>query len=435
MYGLKRLAAVSIVALAGCGGSSTNNVHATLVLVVSEPAGSHCATGGQAIEVGLDANDNNVLDASEITSTSYVCNGAVGATGPTGPTGPVGPASDRQPVVATAPEPAGAHCPSGGIALSVGYDLNNNGLLDASEVTGTTYVCNGTSGGKASLLSVTVEPAGTNCPTGGIKVQSGVDTNGDGTLGSGEVTSTDYVCNGNGTCKADGLACSAASECCTGACTSSVCGGGTCKADGTSCTAAAQCCTGSCTNSVCGGGTCKASGTSCTAAAQCCSGSCNNSVCGATCLADGTACASSFECCGNDCVNGVCGGTCNAVGYYCNSDLDCCSNACGAGICSGALPDGGAPTCRMDGRVCSTDSQCCDLNCVNSICGGTAFTDGGNCYAAGDTCSYDMDCCSGFCVSGACGACVASGHACDFDSDCCNNTCIAGSCANDTDAG
>jgi cysteine-rich repeat protein len=40
-----------------------------------EPAGVHCAMGGTEVNIGLDANRNGVLDAGEITMTTFICNG------------------------------------------------------------------------------------------------------------------------------------------------------------------------------------------------------------------------------------------------------------------------------------------------------------------------------------------------------------------------
>jgi hypothetical protein len=63
-------------------------------LVDTEPvaAGQQCANGGVVLTVGLDANNNGVLDANEVngTLTRYVCNGVTGATGTTGTTGATG---------------------------------------------------------------------------------------------------------------------------------------------------------------------------------------------------------------------------------------------------------------------------------------------------------------------------------------------------------
>ena len=72
--------------IAGINGiNGTNGVDGknTLVNTSIESAGANCATGGTKVEVGLDTNNNGVLDSGEInaTLTKYICNGAVGATG------------------------------------------------------------------------------------------------------------------------------------------------------------------------------------------------------------------------------------------------------------------------------------------------------------------------------------------------------------------
>ncbi|MFN6038021.1 MAG: hypothetical protein ACK452_06100 [Bacteroidota bacterium] len=67
-------------------------------------------------------------------------NGAPGATGPTGSSG-------INTVVKTTSEPAGANCTSGGVKIEYGLDLNGNGILDVSEINSslTKYLCNGSS--------------------------------------------------------------------------------------------------------------------------------------------------------------------------------------------------------------------------------------------------------------------------------------------------
>jgi len=47
-----------------------------------------------------------------------------------------------------------------------------------------------------ALVKTTIEVAGIHCLTGGLKVESGQDINGNGVLEAGEVTVTNYVCNG-----------------------------------------------------------------------------------------------------------------------------------------------------------------------------------------------------------------------------------------------
>jgi photosystem II stability/assembly factor-like uncharacterized protein len=47
--------------------------------LASEAAGLNCTYGGTKVTAGLDTSGNNVLDAFEVTSTSFNCNGAPGA--------------------------------------------------------------------------------------------------------------------------------------------------------------------------------------------------------------------------------------------------------------------------------------------------------------------------------------------------------------------
>jgi hypothetical protein len=49
--------------------------------------GTNCAAGGNEVISGLDSNHNRVLDPSELTSRSYVCNAGNGSSGSTGATG------------------------------------------------------------------------------------------------------------------------------------------------------------------------------------------------------------------------------------------------------------------------------------------------------------------------------------------------------------
>ncbi|MDX1815031.1 MAG: hypothetical protein R3239_03645, partial [Thermodesulfobacteriota bacterium] len=60
----------------GDDGSNGSNGFNTLVLTSTEDPGTNCANGGQKIQSGLDTNRNGELDDDEVTSTSYVCNGA-----------------------------------------------------------------------------------------------------------------------------------------------------------------------------------------------------------------------------------------------------------------------------------------------------------------------------------------------------------------------
>lgn len=103
--------------------------------------------------------------------------------------GPMGP-SGLNSLLNIFDEPAGTNCATGGIKVESGLDRNNDNNLDASEVTQTKYVCNGNNG----LAVVTEEPKGNNCIAGGYKLQVGPDLNGNLTLENSEVQATKYIC-------------------------------------------------------------------------------------------------------------------------------------------------------------------------------------------------------------------------------------------------
>jgi hypothetical protein len=64
----------------------------SLIKTSSIAPGVQCPAGGTKVEVGVDANRNEILDITEIydPSTTYICNGQVGNTGATGATGAQG---------------------------------------------------------------------------------------------------------------------------------------------------------------------------------------------------------------------------------------------------------------------------------------------------------------------------------------------------------
>jgi OmcA/MtrC family decaheme c-type cytochrome len=124
--------------------------------------------------------------------------GGVACTGDRGDQGPPGgDGNDGDSTLAvTSDEPAGANCPSGGVKLQIGIDADDDGTLDASEVQSTQYVCHG-GGGHSSLVRTGTEDAGVNCPFGGTRIETGLDLNDDGTLAAEEIdaSATSYVCN------------------------------------------------------------------------------------------------------------------------------------------------------------------------------------------------------------------------------------------------
>ncbi len=173
-----------------------NGDDGTDALVVIDDDGGACGTeGGYAMKSGLDLDFDGVLDASEVQAESLVCNGTDGFLGYDGASSLI----DLQ--------DAGAACgPDGGFELSVGLDADGDGLLDASEVTQTQLVCNGEDGedgedgvvGHNSLIDMSYEAHISACGTSGIRIESGLDLDADGVLDWGEVTQEEVVCDGAG---------------------------------------------------------------------------------------------------------------------------------------------------------------------------------------------------------------------------------------------
>lgn len=187
------------LAFSGCGGNDDTplaaDVAATtagalqLVSVVAEAQGPNCAAGGSRVASGLDLNADGMLDATELASAVYVCNGGTGPAG-NGGTGPAG-SNGVTTLVSVSPEPAGVSCPAGGKKITTGGDRNNDGVLQTAEIASTSHVCNGLN----SLMLVEAEPSGGNCATGGSRISAGPDSNNNGVLEPAEVSSTGFVCN------------------------------------------------------------------------------------------------------------------------------------------------------------------------------------------------------------------------------------------------
>lgn len=236
------------------GANGSNGGADGLTSLIRVQASSSCSNGGITVDTGLDNNKNGTLESNEISTTHDICNGADGTNGSDGrnlivvsntdiiscPNGGVeltfGYDDDNNgtidqsletvlicsgtngqnglnSIIASTPENSGTNCPNGGTFIQVGIDDNRNNLIDASEVDASFYVCNGQDGsdgingsnGKTSLIKVSNESAGLNCSRGGLKIQSGIDDNGNNLLDLGEVDATSFVCDGrNGTNGSDG---------------------------------------------------------------------------------------------------------------------------------------------------------------------------------------------------------------------------------------
>lgn len=89
--------------------------------LVSEPPGTHCTTGGTAVQSGPDSNGNGRLDDGEIAHVDYVCGEVL--------------------LTRFAIEPPGQGCVAAGVAILLGRDRDHDGQLGDDEVEQTELVC------------------------------------------------------------------------------------------------------------------------------------------------------------------------------------------------------------------------------------------------------------------------------------------------------
>lgn len=164
---------------AACGGSdapiATAAPVAAQMRALAEPPGAHCSAGGFRFDLGADVDRSNQLEAAEVQATAYACpsadtdtvlasvsNASAGAC-PAGATAlRVGidanqdgvlqdtettatvcvdspPAAPRL-VKLSGTAPANV-CPFGGRVLALGEDANRNGVLDGDELASSTPLC------------------------------------------------------------------------------------------------------------------------------------------------------------------------------------------------------------------------------------------------------------------------------------------------------
>lgn len=161
----------------------------TVLTTLTAAPPANCPNGGQRLDIGLDNGDNlgtprdGTLQAGEIDSTAYICNGADGQDGADGLNGADGAdgtngtdgtdgtngtngsdgadgadGQDGQTTLIKQAMASAANCPDGGVTITSGLDngdgggVANNAVLEAGEVDYTQHVCNGSSGGSTQLV-------------------------------------------------------------------------------------------------------------------------------------------------------------------------------------------------------------------------------------------------------------------------------------------
>lgn len=196
----------ALLALSGCSatqGQDGQNGYTTLINVVTDGA-TACAGTGDLVQAGVDDNHNGQLDADEVDTAFEVCDGTSGQDGTDGQNGTDGvdgqdgaDGQDGTNALLNTVEDGATSCPNGGDLVEVGVDDNRNGALEPAEVDASFEVCDGADGSSAApLMRVADEPAGTNCPDGGSRVELGTDANANGALDDAEVDAarTTFIC-------------------------------------------------------------------------------------------------------------------------------------------------------------------------------------------------------------------------------------------------
>ncbi|RYZ36168.1 MAG: leucine-rich repeat domain-containing protein [Myxococcaceae bacterium] len=150
--------------------------------VVPEPPGAACPHGGQALQTGLDLNEDGELGADEVTATEYACARAPTAD-PTTP--PV--------LVRTERLVPGAECPEGGQVTRAGLDANNNDTLEAEEVSREVLSCLSAAPVRTRIRAVTDSRV---CMSPNASVlEAGEDVDGNGVLDTSEVQAVHSFCD------------------------------------------------------------------------------------------------------------------------------------------------------------------------------------------------------------------------------------------------
>ena len=127
-----------------------------------------CVCGGFQFEVGLDDDEDNVLDPNEVQTREFVCDGIDGLSS----------------LVEVYDDSS---------VFEVGLDRDYDGYLDDYEVEVETYICDGYDG-YSSLVDL-VEASLVDCPYGGVVILVGLDLDGDGYLDDAEIESETIICD------------------------------------------------------------------------------------------------------------------------------------------------------------------------------------------------------------------------------------------------
>ena len=127
-------------------GGTSEDAAEILVRTEGREADHICIAGGADILIGSDANNNGILEETEVTSTTRLCHGETGLSGPRGASGIIGETGYTSLISTTIVAPGNESCTFGGILIASGIDTNTNEILDVDEVVDAELVCDGVVG-------------------------------------------------------------------------------------------------------------------------------------------------------------------------------------------------------------------------------------------------------------------------------------------------
>jgi len=149
-------------------GNAGNDANEMLVRTEGRVADSICTEGGAEIYIGNDLNSNGFLDEEEVTSSTKVCHGKEGLSGPQGNPGQTLEADSSRLEIEEL-EIGNATCPTGGILIHSGIDTDGNGQLSQEEIASTDPLCDGLVGsnglnGEAGINGIQGDDGGQGAP-------------------------------------------------------------------------------------------------------------------------------------------------------------------------------------------------------------------------------------------------------------------------------
>lgn len=154
-----------------------------------------CENGGLLIQVWADHDGNGQWSQPETHSSQRLCHGTDGADGEDGVDG-----LDAYELLMDTTEAGSEMCDSnvGGTEVFIGRDVNQNGVLDDSEIEHSYATCNGEDGidgqdGTSSIVNIT-SYSSPSCNGVYVRLANGFDYDGDDALSTDETLGARYIC-------------------------------------------------------------------------------------------------------------------------------------------------------------------------------------------------------------------------------------------------